>query len=31
MHGSSYRGDGRKAILEFADVIRDTLSAPDPV
>ena len=31
MHGSSYRGDGRKAILELADVIRETLSAPDSV
>ena len=29
MHGSSYRGDGRKAILELAEVIRDTLSNPD--
>ena len=29
MHGSSYRGDGRKAILELADVIRETLSKPD--
>ena len=29
MHGSSYRGDGRKAILELADVIKDTLSNPD--
>lgn len=28
MHGSSYRGDGRKAILELANVIRETLSAP---
>ena len=25
MHGSSYRGDGRQAILELADVIRETL------
>ncbi len=31
MHGSSYRGDGRKAILELAEVIRETLSAPDSV
>jgi flavorubredoxin len=30
MHGSSYRGDGRKAILELADVIKETLSEPDP-
>jgi flavorubredoxin len=26
MHGSSYRGDGRKAIFELAEVIRETLS-----
>jgi len=25
MHGSSYRGDGRKAILELADVVREYL------
>lgn len=29
MHGSSYRGDGRKAILELSDVIRETLSEQD--
>jgi flavorubredoxin len=26
MHGSSFRGDGRKAILDLADVVRDLLS-----
>jgi flavorubredoxin len=29
MHGSSYRGNGRKAILELAEVIRETLSEPN--
>jgi flavorubredoxin len=29
MHGSSYRGDGRKAILDLAVVVRDLLSKPD--
>lgn len=28
MHGSSYRGDGRQAILELAEVIRETLGEP---
>jgi flavorubredoxin len=28
MHGSSYRGDGRKAILDLAEVIRETLAEP---
>jgi len=27
MHGSSFRGDGQKAVLELADVIRDTIGA----
>jgi hypothetical protein len=26
MHGSSFRGDGRKAILDLADVVKDLLS-----
>ena len=26
MHGSSFRGDGRKAILDLTDVVRDLLS-----
>ncbi len=29
MHGSSYRGDGRKAILDLAASARDLLSKPD--
>ena len=27
MHGSSFRGDGERAILDLADVIRDTIGA----
>jgi len=29
MHGSSYRGDGRQAILELADIIREVLGQPE--
>jgi len=29
MHGSSFRGDGQKAILDLAAVIRDLLSKPE--
>jgi flavorubredoxin len=28
MHGSSFRGDGRQAVLDLAAVIRDTIGAP---
>jgi flavorubredoxin len=28
MHGSSFRGDGRRAVLELAGVIRETLGEP---
>jgi flavorubredoxin len=29
MHGSSYRGDGRAAILSLAEVIRETIGKPE--
>jgi flavorubredoxin len=29
MHGSSFRGDGRKAILDLAEVIREFLGTPE--
>ncbi|HVP29253.1 MAG TPA: MBL fold metallo-hydrolase [Myxococcota bacterium] len=28
MHGSSFRGDGRRAILDLAEVLRETLGGP---
>jgi len=28
MHGSTYRGDGRRALLELTEVIRDTIGKP---
>jgi hypothetical protein len=27
MHGSSFRGDGERAVLDLADVIRETIGA----
>ncbi|HKY03633.1 MAG TPA: MBL fold metallo-hydrolase, partial [Blastocatellia bacterium] len=30
MHGSTYRGDGRKAILDLAEVLKETLGARRP-
>jgi hypothetical protein len=29
MHGSSYRGDGRKAILELAEAVKESLGRPN--
>jgi hypothetical protein len=29
MHGSSFRGDGGKAILDLADVVKDLLGNPE--
>jgi hypothetical protein len=29
MHGSSFRGDGRAAILDLATVIKETLGKPE--
>jgi hypothetical protein len=29
MHGSSFRGDGRAAILDLASVIKELLDKPD--
>ena len=30
MHGSSFRGDGRKAIVDLAEVIKEKLSIAEP-
>jgi len=29
MHGSSFRGDGRAAIVSLAEVIRETIGKPE--
>jgi hypothetical protein len=29
MHGSSFRGDGQKAILDLATVLKELLSKPE--
>jgi hypothetical protein len=30
MHGSTFRGDGRKAIVDLAEVIKEKLSIAEP-